>query len=49
MCKRNFDWLPLSHLPPGDLAHNPGVCPDKELNCGSVGLWEGAQPTEPHQ
>ena len=33
----------------GDLAHNPGMCPDWELNQRPSGLQAGAQPTEPHQ
>ena len=38
-----------SHVPPGDLAHNPGMCPDWELNQRPFGLQAGTQPTEPHQ
>ena len=39
-----------SHTPPtGDLAHNPGVCPDWELNQRSFGSQASAQSTEPHQ
>ena len=39
-----------SHLPPtGDLAHNPGMWPDWELNRRPFGLQAGAQSTEPHQ
>ena len=31
--KRNINvWLPLTCPPTGDLAHNPGMCPDRELN-----------------
>ena len=30
MCSRNMDQLPLIHLPPGDVAHNPGMCPNQE-------------------
>ena len=27
--ERNINvWLPLSHLPTGDLASNPGMCPE---------------------
>ena len=38
----------VSHMPPtGDLAHNPGTCPDQELNRRAFGLQAGAQPTEP--
>ena len=35
--------------PAGDLAHNPGMYPDWELNQWSFGLQAGAQSTEPHQ
>ena len=39
-----------SHVPPtGDLAPNPGMCPDWELNWWLFGLQAGAQSTEPHQ
>ena len=32
-----------------DLAHNPGVCPDWELNWRPFGLQAGAQSAESHQ
>ena len=39
-----------SHVPPtGDLAHNPGRCPDWESNWWPFGSQAGAQSTEPHQ
>ena len=39
-----------SCLPPtGDLACNPGMCPDWELNQWLFGSWAGTQSTEPHQ
>ena len=39
-----------SHVPPtGDLAHNPGMCLDWELNWQPFSLQVGAQFTEPHQ
>ena len=39
-----------SHVPPtGDLAHNPGTCPDWELNWRPFDLQASAQSTEPHQ
>ena len=39
-----------SYTPPtGDLAHNPGMCPDLELNWRPFGLQTGTQSTEPHQ
>ena len=33
----------------GDLAHNPGMCPDWESNQRPFGLQAGMQSTEPHQ
>ena len=33
----------------GDLAHNPGMCPDWELNRQPFGLQVSTQSTEPHQ
>ena len=39
-----------SHTPPtGDLACNPGMCPDWESNQQPYGLQAGTQSTEPHQ
>ena len=39
-----------SCMPPtGDLAHNPGMCPDWELNWWPFGSQAGTQSTEPHQ
>ena len=39
-----------SHAPPtGDLAHNPGMCPDWESNQWPLGSQAGIQSTEPHQ
>ena len=36
--------------PTGDLTHNPGMCPDWELNSlEPFGSQTGAQSTEPHQ
>ena len=35
--------------PPEDLAHNPGMCPDWELNRRPFGSQAGAQSTELHQ
>ena len=43
-------WLVASRSPPtGDLAHNPGLCPDWELNWQPLGSQVSAQSTEPHQ
>ena len=30
--KENMNGLPLVHFPAGDLAYNPGRCPDWESN-----------------
>ena len=39
-----------SHVPPTkDLAYNPGMCPDWELNQQLFGLQASTQSTEPHQ
>ena len=39
-----------SHVPPiGDMAHNPGMCPDWESNQQPFGSQAGTQSTEPHQ
>ena len=39
-----------SLMPPmGDLACNPGMCPDWELNQQLFGLQISTQSTEPHQ
>ena len=47
---RNINvWLPLAHPPTGDLACNPGMCPDWESNWRPFGSQAGAQSTEPHQ
>ena len=35
--------------PPGDLAHNPGMCPHWESNWQPLGSQAGTQSTEPHQ
>ena len=42
--------LVASHkLPTWDLAHNPGMCSDQELNQQCFGSQAGTQSTEPHQ
>ena len=39
-----------SHVPPtGDLARNPGMCPDWESNRQPFGLQASTQSTEPYQ
>ena len=47
--ERNISvWLP--HTPPTvDLAHNPGMCLDWELNQQPFSLQVGTQSTEPYQ
>ena len=40
---RNIDLLPT-----GNLAHNPGVCPEWEMNPQSFSLQASTQSTEPH-
>ena len=53
--ERNIDvWekyrSAASCMPPtGDLARNPGMCPDWESNQWPFSLLDDAQPTEPHQ
>ena len=38
-----------SHAPPtGDLAYNPGMCPDWESNLRPFGSQASTQSTEPH-
>ena len=38
------------HMPPaGDLAYNPGMCPDQELNQQLFGVQAVAQSVEPYQ
>ena len=45
-----YQCVVASHIPPtGDLAHNPGMCPDWELNWWPFGLQASAQSTEPDQ
>ena len=39
---------PWGNLVAGDLAHNPGMCLDWELNWLPFGLQVGTQSTEPH-
>ena len=39
-----------SHAPPtGDLAHNPGICPDWESNRQPFGSQASTESTEAHQ
>ena len=39
----------LCVMAPGDLAHNPGMCPDWESNRRPFDLQAGTQSTESHQ
>ena len=39
----------LSHTHTRDLAYNPGMCPDWELNWWPFGSQASTQSTEPHQ
>ena len=49
MCERYINQLPLNMSPTGDLAHNPGMCSDSELNRRPFGSQVSTQSTEPHQ
>ena len=49
MCKRYINPLPLARPPAGSLAHNPGMCPDREWNQQPSGSLAAAQFTEPHR
>ena len=47
--REKYLWV-ASHMPPtGDLALNPGMCHDWELNLQPFSLQTGIQPTEAHQ
>ena len=47
--ERNINvWLSLQR-PTGDLACNPGMCPDQELNQWPFSLKGSSQLTEAHQ
>ena len=46
MCERN---MTLTRPQRGDLACNPGMCPDQESNRHPFGLQNDEQSTEPHQ
>ena len=48
--ERNINvWLPLTCAPTGDLARNPGMCPDWESNWQLFGSQAGTQSIQPHQ
>ena len=48
--EEKYPCVIASHLPPtGDLACNPGMCPEWESNQQLFGLQASAQSTEPHQ
>ena len=42
-------WLPLECPLLGNLAHNPGICPDWESNWRPFGSQTSTQSTEPYQ
>ena len=42
-------WLLLALPPAGDLASNPDMCSDWEMNRQPFGSQASAQSTEPHQ
>ena len=48
-CVRYINWLPLTLPQMGNLACNPGMCPDWGLNLRAFGSQAGTQSTEPHQ
>ena len=50
MCERTMDQV-APHLPPiGDMARNPGLCPDRELNWQPFSSQaDDVQSIEPHQ
>ena len=47
--RRDIDWLLLVGTRTRDRSHNPGMCPDWELNQRPFGLRSNTQPIEPHQ
>ena len=48
--EEKHQYVVASHAPPtGDLACNPGMCPDGESNWQPMGPQASAQPTKPHQ
>ena len=47
---KKHQWVVASCAPPtGDLAYNPGMCPDWESNWQPFGSQAHAQANEPHQ
>ena len=49
ICERNTDRLPLAGAQPRDLACNPGMCHDWELNQRPFGSKSTSECIEPHQ
>ena len=48
--REKHQWVVASRAPlTRDLAQNPGMCPDWELNWRPFGSQAGTQSTEPHQ
>ena len=48
--EEKYQCVVASHMPlTGDLAHNPGMCPDWEWNQRPFGSQAGTQSPKPHQ
>ena len=48
--RKKHQCVDASPVPPtGDLARNPGICPDWESNQQPFGLQDTTQPIKPHQ
>ena len=48
--REKHQCMAASHgTPTGDLAHNPGMCPDQESNWQLLDSQAGTQSTEPQQ
>ena len=47
--ERSIHQLLLIHILTGNLAHNPGMCPDLASNQLPFTLWVDSQPTKLHQ
>ena len=49
MCEKIHPLVASRMSPTGDLACNPGMCPDSESNQQHFGSEASTQSTEPHQ